>query len=91
MKKSRQANFHQIEDFVELINNNGLFHLQIKTSNRKALLLSVAAVLKKYNINLSNAKITTMGERVEDHFDFKNSDSQFEPKKFENDLLILLQ
>ena len=91
MKKSRQANFHQIEDFVELINNNGLFHLQIKTSNRKALLLSVAAVLKKYNINLSNAKITTMGERVEDHFDFKNSDSQFEPKKFENDLLSLLQ
>ena len=92
MKKSRQANFHHIEDFIELMNDDGLFHLQIKTANRKALLLSVAALLKKYNIGLSNAKITTMGERVEDHFDFKISNkAQFEPKKLENDLLNLLQ
>ena len=92
MKKSRQASFHQIEDFIELINDDGLFHLQIKTANRKALLLSVASLLKKYNISLSNAKITTMGERVEDHFDFKiSNDSQFEPKNLENDLLNLLQ
>jgi [protein-PII] uridylyltransferase len=47
MKKSRQASFHQIEDFIELINDDGLFHLQIKTANRKALLLSVASLLKK--------------------------------------------
>ena len=92
MKKSRQASFHQIEDFIELINDDGLFHLQIKTANRKALLLSVASLLKKYNISLSNAKITTMGERVEDHFDFKiSNDSQFEPKNLENDLLNLLK
>ena len=92
MKKSRQASFHQIEDFIELINDDGLFHLQIKTANRKALLLSVASLLKRYNISLSNAKITTMGERVEDHFDFKiSNDSQFEPKNLENDLLNLLK
>jgi [protein-PII] uridylyltransferase len=92
MKKSRQASFHQIEDFIELINDDGLFHLQIKTANRKALLLSVASLLKKYNISLSNAKITTMGERVEDHFDFKiSNDSQFEPTNLENDLLNLLK
>ena len=92
MKKSRQANFHQIQDFIELINDDGLFHLQIKTANRKALLLSVASLLKKYNISLSNAKITTMGERVEDRFDFKiSNDSQFEPKNLENDLLNLLK
>ena len=92
MKKSRQASFHQIEDFIELINDDGLFHLQIKTANRKALLLSVASLLKKYNISLSNAKITTMGERVEDHFDFKiSNDSQFEPKNLESDLLNLLK
>jgi [protein-PII] uridylyltransferase len=91
LKKSRQASFHQIEDHIEINQNEeGFCHLQVKTSNRVALLLSIANVFKKHQINISNAKITTMGERIEDHFDFKKPHETFSLKSLHDELKKLI-
>jgi len=91
LKKSRQACFHQIEDHIEIHQNKASFcHLQVKTANRVALLLSIANVFKKHQINISNAKITTMGERVEDHFDFKKPHETFSLEKLYSELKKLI-
>jgi [protein-PII] uridylyltransferase len=42
--------------------------LSVSTSDRSGLLYSIARVLAQHNINLQLAKITTLGERVEDTF-----------------------
>jgi [protein-PII] uridylyltransferase len=42
--------------------------LSISTSDRSGLLYSIALVLGRHKINLQLAKITTLGERVEDTF-----------------------
>ncbi|HMC15427.1 MAG TPA: [protein-PII] uridylyltransferase [Albitalea sp.] len=42
--------------------------LGVSTSDRSGLLYAIARVLAKYHINLQLAKITTLGERVEDTF-----------------------
>lgn len=42
--------------------------LGVSTSDRSGLLYSIARVLARHNINLQLAKITTLGERVEDTF-----------------------
>ena len=42
--------------------------LTISTSDRAGLLYAIARVLARYNINLQLAKISTLGERVEDTF-----------------------
>ncbi|HWP18907.1 MAG TPA: [protein-PII] uridylyltransferase [Burkholderiaceae bacterium] len=42
--------------------------LSVSASDRTGLLYSIARVLAKYRINLQLAKVTTLGERVEDTF-----------------------
>jgi [protein-PII] uridylyltransferase len=42
--------------------------LSVSASDRAGLLYSIALVLAKHEINLQLAKITTLGERVEDTF-----------------------
>ena len=42
--------------------------LNISASDRAGLLYSVARVLARHHLNLQLAKITTLGERVEDTF-----------------------
>jgi [protein-PII] uridylyltransferase len=42
--------------------------LNVSTSDRSGLLYSIASVLARHHINLQLAKITTLGERVEDTF-----------------------
>ncbi len=42
--------------------------LSVSTSDRSGLLYSIARVLARHSINLQLAKITTLGERVEDTF-----------------------
>ena len=42
--------------------------LGVSTSDRSGLLYSIARVLAQHRINLQLAKITTLGERVEDTF-----------------------
>ena len=42
--------------------------LSVSTSDRSGLLYGIARVLARHNINLQLAKVTTLGERVEDTF-----------------------
>ncbi len=42
--------------------------LSVSASDRSGLLYSIARVLAKYKLNLQLAKVTTLGERVEDTF-----------------------
>ena len=42
--------------------------MSISASDRTGLLYSIASVLARYKVNLHTAKITTLGERVEDVF-----------------------
>jgi len=42
--------------------------LSISASDRAGLLYSVARVLARHHLNLQLAKVTTLGERVEDTF-----------------------
>jgi [protein-PII] uridylyltransferase len=42
--------------------------LTVSASDRSGLLYSIARVLAKYRINLQLAKVSTLGERVEDTF-----------------------
>ena len=42
--------------------------LSVSTSDRSGLLYQIASVLERHHINLQLAKITTLGERVEDTF-----------------------
>jgi [protein-PII] uridylyltransferase len=42
--------------------------LGVSTSDRAGLLYGIARVLARYRINLQLAKISTLGERVEDTF-----------------------
>ena len=42
--------------------------LSVSTSDRSGLLYGIARVLARHNINLQLAKVTTLGERVEDMF-----------------------
>ncbi len=47
----------------------GQYHLlSVSASDRPGLLYSIAGVLARYKVNLHTAKITTLGERVEDVF-----------------------
>lgn len=47
----------------------GQYHLlSISAGDRTGLLYSIASVLVRYKVNLHTAKITTLGERVEDVF-----------------------
>jgi [protein-PII] uridylyltransferase len=42
--------------------------LSISTSDRSGLLYGIARVLARHHVNLQLAKVTTLGERVEDTF-----------------------
>jgi [protein-PII] uridylyltransferase len=42
--------------------------LSISSSDRNGLLYNIATVLAKHGINLQLAKISTLGERIEDTF-----------------------
>ncbi len=47
----------------------GQYHLlSVSASDRTGLLFAIASVLARYKVNLHTAKITTLGERVEDVF-----------------------
>ena len=42
--------------------------LSVSTSDRSGLLYAIARVLARHHVNLHLAKVTTLGERVEDTF-----------------------
>jgi [protein-PII] uridylyltransferase len=67
--------------------------LAISASDKMGLLYSVATVLAKHNISLKLAKISTLGERVEDTFLLEGSALQHnrEQIEIETELLQVLQ
>ena len=67
--------------------------LGISASDRLGLLYSVATVLAKHNVSLKLAKISTLGERVEDTFLIEGSALQHnrEQIEIETELLQVLQ
>ncbi len=67
---SRRVRFFPVTPRVQLTPDDHAQHwvLTISASDRSGLLYAVARILAKYHINLQLAKITTLGERVEDTF-----------------------
>jgi [protein-PII] uridylyltransferase len=57
--------------------------LGVSTSDRSGLLFSIARVLARHRINLQLAKISTLGERVEDTFLIDGSELQHNRKQIE--------
>ena len=67
---SRRSKYFPIQPKVDLRpDEKGKLHLLTLTANdRTGLLYGVARVLALNNVNLHAAKVTTLGERVEDLF-----------------------
>ncbi len=63
--------------------------LTVSTSDRSGLLYSIARVLAQHRINLQLAKITTLGERVEDTFLIDGSALQQNRKQIEIETELL--
>jgi len=69
ISKSRQASHHQFNteiSYTKLANN--LFEFQIITEKQRGLLSLLANEINKNDFSIKNAKINTLGERVEDFF-----------------------
>lgn len=67
--------------------------LSVSASDRNGLLYRIAQVLAKHHINLQLAKVTTLGERVEDTFLIFGPDLHVyrEQAQLTNDLLAVLE
>ncbi|CAN5504733.1 [protein-PII] uridylyltransferase [soil metagenome] len=63
--------------------------LSVSTSDRSGLLYAIARVLAHYDINLQLAKITTLGERVEDTFLIDGRALQHNRKQLEIETALL--
>ena len=63
--------------------------LSVSTSDRSGLLYAIARVLANHRINLQLAKITTLGERVEDTFLIDGSELQQNRKQLEIETELL--
>ena len=57
--------------------------LSVSTSDRSGLLYAIARVLAAHNINLQLAKISTLGERVEDTFLVNGAELQYARKQLQ--------
>jgi [protein-PII] uridylyltransferase len=57
---------------VSIIHQNNRYVLKIKTIDHMGLLYKIALILAKNNINIRQAHIITMGDRVEDTFFIEN-------------------
>ncbi len=69
-RQSRQAKHFPIPTYISFhpdAHNNQTI-LELITTDRSGLLSKVGRVFNKHNINLHNARITTIGSRVEDMF-----------------------
>ncbi|MGD9832243.1 MAG: ACT domain-containing protein, partial [Piscinibacter sp.] len=57
--------------------------LAVSASDRSGLLYAIARVLVRHHVNLQLAKITTLGERVEDTFLIDGSELQHNRKQIQ--------
>jgi [protein-PII] uridylyltransferase len=68
------------------------YYLNISAGDRTGLLFSIAKVMAQHNVNLHMARISTLGERVEDTFVIEGPHlaNQRQQLAFEEDLLSVL-
>jgi [protein-PII] uridylyltransferase len=92
---SRRSRYFPIQPTVDLRpDERGQHYLLAVTANdRTGLLYSIARVLSQHRVNLYTARVTTLGERVEDMFlvDGPVLKSEREQIALETDLLAALQ
>ena len=94
-RQSRRVKSFPIQPHVELHpdEKGQRWILNVCAADRVGLLYAIARVLAHHDVNLQLAKITTLGERVEDSF-VVNGDALQSPKgilSLETDLLAALQ
>jgi [protein-PII] uridylyltransferase len=67
---SRRSRYFPIKPSVALRADERGRHylLSVNAADRTGLLYSIASVLSKHGVNLQTARVTTLGERVEDVF-----------------------
>jgi len=77
-KQSRQARHFPIKTRISYLDDPLHKHtiLELITTDRAGLLSIIGQAFKEQDIQLHNAKITTIGSRVEDMFYISNKDSQ---------------
>ncbi|RPH67545.1 MAG: [protein-PII] uridylyltransferase [Burkholderiales bacterium] len=94
-RSSRRSRYFPIEPSVDLRpdERGRQFLLSVVANDRTGLLYGIARVLGRYGVNLHTARITTLGERVEDVFliDGAALRKPREQLQFETDLLTALR
>jgi len=94
-RASRRSRYFPIEPSVDLRpgERGRQYMLSVVANDRTGLLYSIARVLGRYRVSLHTARITTLGERVEDVFliDGEALHNEREQLQFETDLLAALR
>lgn len=94
-RSSRRSRHFPVEPSVELQpdERGGRFLLSVVANDRTGLLYRIARVLARYRINVQTARITTLGERVEDVFlvDGAALEEARESRRFQTELLEALR
>ena len=77
-RTSRQLKHFALKTVVSLSNDkdSNATILEVITPDRPGLLAHIASIFLRYEINVYNAKIATLGERVEDVFQLTDSNHQ---------------
>lgn len=75
-RATRRLKQFPVKTQTDLSFNNGQSILEVITADRAGLLATVAEVFLKNDIILKSAKITTLGERVEDLFVIESKDAE---------------
>jgi [protein-PII] uridylyltransferase len=92
---SRRSRYFPIQPKVDLRSDTRGEHflLSVTANDRTGLLYSISRVLSQHGINLFNARVTTLGERVEDLFvvDGPSLTNLRQQLQLESDLLAVLQ
>jgi [protein-PII] uridylyltransferase len=92
---SRRSRYFPIQPKVDLRSDTRGEHflLSVTANDRTGLLYSISRVLSQHGINLFNARVTTLGERVEDLFvvDGPSLTNLRQQLLLESDLLAVLQ
>ena len=94
-RPSRRSRYFPLTPRVEMRPDDRAQHylLSISATDRTGLLFSIAKVMAQHHVNLQMARISTLGERVEDTFliDGPSLANQREQLLFEEDLLAAIQ
>ena len=90
LKVSRRLRQFKFKTSVTLTNDRSkkMTRLDLITPDRRGLLVHLSQIFLKHNVNLENAKIATLGEKVEDTFYVTQMKSRQSLNKEDSDKLI---